>query len=98
MKAMRILTQRPAAVALALLLTLACSANAAEPPISIGPNRDRGELEVRFNGHKLLVYAFATNQFKPYVRELYTLRGENDLRDAPPDHLHHHGMMYAVFV
>ena len=98
MKAMRILTQRPAAVALALLLTLACSAKAAEPPISIGPKLDRGELEVRFKGHKLLVYAFATNQFKPYVRELYTPRGENVLRDAPPDHLHHHGMMYAVFV
>ncbi len=44
------------------------------------------------------MYAFATNQFKPYVRELYTLRGENVLRDAPPDHLHHHGLMYAVWV
>ena len=98
MKAMRMLTHRPPAVALALLLTLACCAAAAEPPISIEPKLDRGELEVRFKGHKLLVYAFATNQFKPYVRELYTLRGENVLRDAPPDHLHHHGMMYAVYV
>jgi len=53
---------------------------------------------VPFKGRKLLVYAFATNQFKPYVRELYTLRGENVLRDAPPDHLHHHGLMYAVYV
>ena len=55
-------------------------------------------LEVRYKGHKILVYAFATNQFKPYVRELYTLRGENVTRDAPPDHLHHHGLMYAVYV
>ena len=98
MKAMRKLTHRPPAVAFALLLTLACSVKAAEPPISIEPRLDRGELEVRFKGHKLLVYAFATKQFKPYVRELYTLRGDNVLRDAPPDHLHHHGMMYAVFV
>ena len=51
-----------------------------------------------YKGHKILVYAFATNQFKPYVRELYTLRGENVTRDAPPDHLHHHGLMYAVYV
>jgi hypothetical protein len=55
-----------------------------------------GVLEWRFNNRKLLVYAFATNQFKPFVRELYTLRGENVLRDAPPDHLHHHGLMYAI--
>jgi hypothetical protein len=55
-------------------------------------------LEVRYKGQKILVYAFATNQFKPYVRELYNLRGENVTRDAPPDHLHHHGLMYAVYV
>ena len=81
------------------LLALACSVIAADRPITIDSNiPTRAELEVRYKGHKLLVYAFATNQFKPYVRELYTLRGENVLRDAPPDHLHHHGMMYAVWV
>ena len=73
-------------------------AGAADPPISIDSKLDQGVLEVRYKGHKLLVYAFATNQFKPYVRELYTLRGENVTRDAPPDHLHHHGLMYAVYV
>ena len=57
-----------------------------------------GQLVVNYQGRKLLVYAFATNQFKPYVRELYTLRGENVLRDSPPDHQHHHGLMYAVYV
>jgi hypothetical protein len=84
--------------ALALLLALACPALAASPPITINSDIPQGRLEVRYKGHKLLVYAFATNQFKPYVRELYTLRGENVTRDAPPDHLHHHGMMYAVWV
>ena len=59
---------------------------------------DVGQLVVSYQGRKLLVYAFATNQFKPYVRELYTLRGENVLRDSPPDHQHHHGLMYAVYV
>jgi len=83
---------------LALVLAMAGSAAAAEPPITIVSKPDQGELEVRYKGHKLLVYAFATNQFKPYVRELYTLRGENVTRDAPPDHLHHHGLMYAVYV
>ncbi len=98
MKTMRMLTHRSPTVGLSLLLALIGSAAAADPPISIDAKTDRGELEVQFKGRKLLVYAFATNQFKPYVRELYTLRGENVLRDAPPDHLHHHGLMYAVYV
>lgn len=45
-----------------------------------------------------MLYVFATNQFKPYVKELYSLSGENVLLDAPPDHLHHHGLMYAITV
>jgi hypothetical protein len=95
---MRRSVHRSSAAGLGLFFALACSAAAANPGISIDSKEDRGELEVRFKGRKLLVYAFATNQFKPYVRELYTLRGENVLRDAPPDHLHHHGLMYAVLV
>jgi len=83
--------------ALALFLVIVCSAFA-DPPISIQSQLDAGTLTINYRGHTLLVYAFATNQFKPYVRELYTLRGENVLRDAPPDHLHHHGLMYAVHV
>ena len=58
----------------------------------------RSEVTIRYAGKPLLVYAFGGNQFKPYVRELYTLNGLNILRDAPPDHLHHHGLMYAIRV
>ncbi len=57
-----------------------------------------GLLEWRFKGRKLLTYAFGSNQFKPYVRELFTLAGDNILRDSPTDHSHHHGLMYAVHV
>lgn len=57
---------------------------------------ERGLLEWQFKGRKLLAYAFGTNQFKPYVRELYSLRGDNVLRDSPVDHLHHHGLMYGI--
>jgi hypothetical protein len=98
MRTIRILSKHPTAAGLALLLVLACSSAAAEPPISIDSKVDVGQLVVNYKGRKLLVYAFATNQFKPYVRELYTLRGENVLRDSPPDHQHHHGLMYAVYV
>jgi hypothetical protein len=93
---------RPAAfpliLALAVVLATCCSAVAADSPISIDSRVDAGTLTINYKGRKLLVYAFATNQFKPYVRELYTLRGDNVLRDAPPDHLHHHGLMYAVWI
>jgi hypothetical protein len=98
MKAFRILLGCGPGVGLAALLVLVGSAAGASSPISMDVRPGRGDLEVLFKGHKLLVYTFATNQFKPYVRELYTLRGENVLRDAPPDHLHHHGLMYAVCV
>ncbi len=54
--------------------------------------------EVSYLGRPLLLYVFGTNQFKPYVKELYTLNGDNVLLDAPHDHLHHHGLMYAITV
>ena len=84
----------------ALLLVQSCVSFAAPPPCPIAVNSDiaQGTLEIRYKGRKLLVYAFASSQLKPYVRELYTLRGENVTRDAPPDHPHHHGLMYAVWL
>ncbi|MDR0522800.1 MAG: PmoA family protein [Planctomycetaceae bacterium] len=34
--------------------------------------------------------------FKPYISILTTPEGRNILRDAPADHIHHHGLMFAV--
>ncbi len=68
----------------------------APPRLTESVETDRGRLEWHFKGRKLLTYAFASNQFKPYVQELFTLAGDNVLRDAPADHLHHHGLMYAI--
>ncbi|MCU0784639.1 MAG: PmoA family protein [Verrucomicrobia bacterium] len=70
----------------------------AKTDLAMTVHEDRGEIEIRLGEKPLFVYAFATNQLKPYLRELYTLGGENVLLDAPPDHLHHHGLMYAVRV
>ena len=36
--------------------------------------------------------------FKPYVIQLTTPDGVNVLRDAPLDHTHHHGLMFAIKV
>lgn len=59
---------------------------------------DVSAYTVHYRGNPLLVYQFSPTQFKPYVRELYTVTGENLLRDSPSDHLHHHALMYAIKV
>ena len=83
-------------ISFAVCLLLFSSDVTGQTPLSEVVNLEKGELQWLYNDRPLLVYVFATNQFKPYVRELYTLRGENMLRDAPKDHLHHHGLMYAI--
>lgn len=72
--------------------------SAAESPFSIVEKDQSGELRLLYKNRPILVYAFAANPYKPYVKELYTLSGKNILADSPPDHLHHHGLMYAIAV
>ena len=50
------------------------------------------------NGTPLARYRYVLVPFKPYIDELRTPSGKNILRDAPWDHLHHHGLMYALRV
>lgn len=71
---------------------------AAELPIKVSLDERAGRAEVTFKKKRVLLYSFDQDQFKPYVRELYTLAGENILLDGPLDHLHHHGLMYAIRV
>lgn len=56
------------------------------------------EIEVRFLDAPLLRYSLAPTNYKPYVKEFRTLKGRNLLLDSPPDHVHHHGLMYAITV
>jgi hypothetical protein len=51
---------------------------------------------VRQGERTLLRYRFRSpSSHKPYVQELTSPAGVNVLRDAPADHLHHHGLMFA---
>ncbi|RKY09219.1 MAG: hypothetical protein DRP65_08075 [Planctomycetota bacterium] len=43
-------------------------------------------------------YRYYDVPFKPYVKELCTPAGFNVLLDSPADHVHHHGLMFAVSV
>lgn len=67
-------------------------------PLSTEATPQTVEWTVSHQGRKLLVYSFAPQKFKSYVKELCTLAGDNILRDAPHDHLHHHALMYAIKV
>jgi hypothetical protein len=62
--------------------------------VELGPR----EVVVRDPSGELLRYRYADVTHKPYVAALTTARGENILRDAPADHLHHHGLMFACGV
>jgi hypothetical protein len=66
--------------------------------LTVLPRLDQGEVEIRYKDQRILLYACRAGLFKPYVKELAPLGGPNLLLDAPPDHLHHHGIMYAITV
>jgi hypothetical protein len=73
----------------------------------LGPVFAEGPLRLTDSGSSLTIaagplpiarYRYGDVPFKPYFRELSSPRGVNVLLDAPPDHLHHHGLMFAVKV
>ena len=51
-----------------------------------------GQFEYRYK------WDYLPTTFKPYVIQLTTPGGVNVLRDAPLDHTHHHGLMFAIKV
>ncbi|MFP4172256.1 MAG: DUF6807 family protein [Candidatus Hydrogenedentota bacterium] len=57
-----------------------------------------GAFRVERDGEKMFQYRSAPNPYKPYVEYFATPGGLNVLRDAPADHLHHHGLMFAITV
>ncbi len=59
---------------------------------------DANSVFVRTGSVTLLRYRHSDVAFKPYVQELSTPSGVNVLLDSPPDHLHHHGLMFACAV
>src|SRR5215469_14141282 len=83
-----------------LLLALVVPGHAGEPPaaFSLEVTQEPMAWTVLYEGQKILVYSFAQEKFKPYVKELCTFSGHNILRDSPQDHLHHHGLMYGIVV
>lgn len=56
-------------------------------------------IKVSANDRPMFEYQFAPKlAFKPYIFQLYSPGGIAVLRDAVPDHVHHHGLMFALAV
>jgi hypothetical protein len=58
--------------------------------------KDDTRVVISDNNQVLLKYKYGEVPYKPYVEELYSPAGVNFIRDAPFDHLHHHGLMLAI--
>jgi hypothetical protein len=79
-------------------LWVAGALTAGAAALRVEPSSEPNAWTVFRGPQKLLVYAFNPAKPKPYVKELCTLKGDNILRDSPPDHLHHHALMYGIKV
>ncbi len=80
------------------LVALRPGSNASAAGFEFAPVQEPSAWTISYEGKPLLVYAFNPQKFKSYVKELATIKGDNILRDAPFDHLHHHALMYAIKV
>jgi hypothetical protein len=77
-----------------LLFVLMLSQTIKAQHLDVDPN----SLAVREGDSIVMRYRHSGVPFKPYVKELFTPGGVNVLLDAPPDHLHHHALMFACAV
>jgi len=85
-------------VALASALAFLLPTGVLNAGLAVKETGKSDEWTITFNDKPVMVYAFSKEKSKPYVKELYTLAGNNILRDSPPDHVHHRGLMYAIKV
>ncbi len=86
------------AFVLAALLSLLAGLCSAQAPLRLDAGAATNAWIVSHQGQPLLRYVFNPRQAKPYIAEFSAPGGRNVLRDAPSDHLHHHGLMYAIKV
>jgi hypothetical protein len=66
--------------------------------VDFGVERLTDGIRATSAGKPILEYRSAEEAYKPYVSKLYTPSGVQVLRDSPADHVHHHGLMFALGV
>ena len=74
------------------------AAAAEESPADLRIAKDNSTVSVFDAGRPVLRYRYANVPMKPYVDQLFSPRGVQVLRDSPPDHKHHHALMFATAV
>jgi hypothetical protein len=85
-----------------ILLAAACLiVAAAAPGLAQTVAAAGGQAELRDDRGMRVQYVYGGEgfvAFKPYVRQLLSPSGVNPLRDNIEDHIHHHGLMFAVAI
>ena len=61
----------------------------------LGVEHTTKQIVVKIRGETAVTYQLAGG-WKPYLKEFRNSGGINVIRDSPPDHRHHHGIMFAV--
>jgi hypothetical protein len=85
-------------MAVATILAGIPSRAAAQGDAKLRIARDDSTASI-YDGQRLVLhYRYADVAKKPYVDQLFSPAGVEVLRDSPPDHKHHHGLMYALEV
>lgn len=87
-----------ACLSLAFALGLAGSSQADENAVLWRARATDSCFVATLRGQTLGVYQSKPNPQKPYLEQLFTPSGQQVLLDSPPDHLHHHGLMFALSV
>ena len=71
---------------LAAAVAMACASRGEESQL----------IDLRGGDRLVARYQPAVSPMKPYVKELYSPEGVQVTVDSPPDHFHHHGLMFAI--
>jgi hypothetical protein len=89
----------PAAVFLAAAFACFHGGTARAEEGNLRVEKDQKSFVTILDGRRpVLRYRYQSNPNKPYVDQLFSPSGVQVLRDAVPDHPHHHGLMYALTV
>jgi hypothetical protein len=63
---------------------------------AVRPDSTSENVTLSIDGKPVCDCKFWNTTHKPYVIRMYTPGGRNILRDSPADHIHHHGLMFAI--
>lgn len=85
-------------LALTFAAGLAGSSEAVENAVAWEARATHSCFVATRQGKILGVYRSTSNPRKPYIEQLFTPAGQQVLLDSPADHVHHHGLMFALSV